>query len=480
MLTYSINVGTVTEANSLSDLNSVLNQLPDNTSQLIAPVDVRNAVLTGWSNIVFKPTTVSASSVEYIGIDSSPAGIALKEKISIGKRNLLGSDIMDDTLLNSDSDVFIFNTKPDLVDQSSTKVSILAGPSSSFYYVAPYVESLYSIGATQNYVDLNLVSPTGNINLISNSQYVTINGLYFPTFTQSLVAAPGDVLRYASDGYLEWYPMGAINIDTIIQSGTVSITGHPVLINGSPIELTNPRPVPVTIGGVTAGTTFSSTPVVTVLNNLLYPYVPPMVYIDLNVPTGISQSVYVEQGSIATLSYDFNITSGTYPVLSIFTNPGGDNPPTPSNLVGSSNISAPLSSTIYTLSAGDGTQSTTATASLTYIYPMYYSLTSSVIDFTQPNVEGTLNKLTFPKGDVSQNLVGDNVHIYFLYPSTYGNLSGIVDAITGWNFISSFTQIYSGISLTSSSYGWTTNYNVYSYTSGYGKTTVNSNWTFKF
>jgi hypothetical protein len=82
--------------------------------------------------------------------------------------------------------------------------------------------------------------------------------------------------------------------------------------------------------------------------------------------------------------------------------------------------------------------------------------------------------------DISQTLVGDNCYIYFLYPSSYGNLTAIVDENTGWNFISSFTKIYNGISLTSSSPSWSTNYNVYSYTSGYGRTTVNGTWTFKF
>ena len=470
MLTYSINVGSIFEANSLADLNSVLNELPDNTSQLISPEDVRDAILTTWSNIIFKPTTVSASTVEYIGIDSSPAGIALKEPIFIGKRNLLGSDIMNDSLLNSGSDVFIFNTKLDTDDQSSTMISILAGPTSSLYNLAPYIESLYSIGSTQGYIDLNLVNQTGNINLISDDQYVTINGLYFPTFTQSAIAAPGDILMYSAGGYLQWYPMGTVNINQIIQSGTVSIVGNPVLINGVPLELTNSNPVPVTIGGITAGTTFSATPLYTVINDLLY----------LNVITGISSSVYVEQGSITTLAYDFDITPGTNPILSILTNPGGDNYPSPINLSGTSNISAPGSSTIYTITATDGTQSATATASLTYIYPMFYSLTSSTIDFTSVGVISSLNKLTFPEESVSVNLVGDDVYIYFLYPSVYGSLTGIVDSITGWNFISSFTQIYSGISLTSPTYGWSASYNIYSYTSGYGLTTVNSTWTFIF
>ena len=75
MATYS--TGTPpTNATKLQDFNSVLNILPDNTSKLIAPKDVRDAVFTTWENIAFKPTTAGGS--EYIGIDQT----TLQEKIS--------------------------------------------------------------------------------------------------------------------------------------------------------------------------------------------------------------------------------------------------------------------------------------------------------------------------------------------------------------------------------------------------------------
>ena len=78
--TYSINPGTPTEANKLIDLNSVLNELPDNVTNLIDPHDLRDAVYTAWENIVIKPTTNSAD-IEYIGVDRSDLYEKIFDKI---------------------------------------------------------------------------------------------------------------------------------------------------------------------------------------------------------------------------------------------------------------------------------------------------------------------------------------------------------------------------------------------------------------
>jgi hypothetical protein len=57
-----------TETNQLGDIIDVLNILPDNTTKLISPKDVRDAVYTLWENTMFKPTSFSGSNVDYIGI----------------------------------------------------------------------------------------------------------------------------------------------------------------------------------------------------------------------------------------------------------------------------------------------------------------------------------------------------------------------------------------------------------------------------
>jgi hypothetical protein len=53
-----------TETNQLGDIIDVLNILPDNTTKLISPKDVRDDVYTLWQNNMFKPTSFSVSSVD--------------------------------------------------------------------------------------------------------------------------------------------------------------------------------------------------------------------------------------------------------------------------------------------------------------------------------------------------------------------------------------------------------------------------------
>ena len=105
-LTYSINDNTAYDATRLETIGDVLNQIPDNTSKLISPKDVRDAIYSSWETSVFKQLTGSAS-IEYIGIDRN----GLNQKMLIGKKRLAGVDILDSNLLNynlNDSDIFFF------------------------------------------------------------------------------------------------------------------------------------------------------------------------------------------------------------------------------------------------------------------------------------------------------------------------------------------------------------------------------------
>lgn len=493
MLTYSINVGTVTESTNLADITEALGQLPDNTTKLISPRDVRDAVFTAWNNSIIKPTTISASTVEYIGLDSSENGINLKEKFFLGKRRLSGSDVMDDTLLNSDTDLYIFNNKEDSGSQD-TKVSILSGTDSSLYPNAPYLESSYVIGATSTYLDLNVVNPTGDINIYSEDKEVSINGLIFPTMATNATVSNGYTLRVIQDSgkqYLVWEDFTTLNLDSLYSSGTVSIIGSPVLINGSPIEFTNLLPVPETIGGIEAGTTFSSVPIVNVLNDLLYPYIEPTVdffitAISLSYPSSIynnsSNDVYIEWNALSSIYYTYDINRYTTAITAILAYPGGsNNQPTLTRLSGTSSMFNPVVSSSFAIQVSDGINDPISTANVSFIYPFFWGVTTSNINFTSVGATSLLNKLVRPKSNITLTLSGDKSHIYFMCPTTYGNLAEIVDDSIGWNFISSFTKIHSAITITNLTPFWSgALYDVYSYTAGSGLTTVDSEWTFKY
>ena len=119
--TFSINIGDITESASM-ELSSFLDGIVNNSEKLIKPKHVRDAFFSTWSNSVFK-VNKTLDGTEYIGIDSSnPENRDVKKKILLGKRKFGNLDLMTNTLMTSDTDIFIYNTKQDNENQSSTKI----------------------------------------------------------------------------------------------------------------------------------------------------------------------------------------------------------------------------------------------------------------------------------------------------------------------------------------------------------------------
>jgi hypothetical protein len=514
MSTYSF-LSPPYDSTNLNDITAVLNQLPDNTAKQITPKDVRDAIYSTWENIIIKPTGITGG-YGYIGLDSTQNGLT-HSKIYFGKRQFLGVDIMSSTLLNrtfNDSDFFFFNTRLNNVSQH-TKISILAGTNSTLYTNAPYIESRnvnYVVGPTSgSYLDLNIINKStsddqygGNINIGTDQPnnwvdggYVTINGMSFPRYidpgsTQSN-ALDGYVLKYNNTGYLTWEPVTGV-IDSITSAGTVSITGSPVLINGVDTNfLTSNIPVPLTIGGVLAGTTFSNVNIVDVVSSILYPYLAPSINFSLNItptsgtyPTSGSTNVIVELGNINTFSYTYFITKRTANITSATSSTIS---PLPSPLPYTTSINGTLTlantladiSTIgsktFTVTISDGTSSVSSSATLTKVLPFFYGATSSVIPASSFNASfaGNLFKNVKTKSDTSVQLVGTSSCIYFAYPVIHGLLSQIIDN-NNFDVTTSFT--YSTISLNSpSGYFWgstVNNYRLYRYTGGGSGATATS------
>ena len=131
--TFSFNPGTITEAvnypvqdylsltSSITPDTDLLFPLLDNEEKLINPIALRNAFLSLWTSVPFKETKVSTfnGTYSYIGVDTlDPIDNDLKRTIFIGKRSFSGTysydnshDIMTSTLLDSDVDIFLYNTK---------------------------------------------------------------------------------------------------------------------------------------------------------------------------------------------------------------------------------------------------------------------------------------------------------------------------------------------------------------------------------
>lgn len=473
--TYSIS-NFPTESTRKTNIYSVLQSIPDNTQELIKPRDVRDAFLSTWANSAFKLTKVENNQIEYIGLDSgNPNNRDIKNKILIGKRSFTGIDIMNNELLNSDTDIFFYNTKSDSESQK-TKIGILAGTNSNIE--SPYFEVI----ATASQYNFNITNPSGDLNLKSMTGSVILNNIPFPNEAPT----DGDILTYKGVyplGQLEWLP-SIFSISTI---GTMSeptyIYGSDVTLNGFSLEFISDDLVPETIGGIQQGSSFSTGsfqgqnwPLSEVIRELLYPYVAPKLEINVsNVETGLpygdiaftsSVSITYSVTTFARKSsedlFDIKVFEDALEILNIGSFSGSPGSSTFSNF----NTITGTESVIYELSVKneiDGfTLSSSATASFEFVKP-FIMLSVPISDDNLDNddvvnggpsasefIEGYLQNQG-PSNEFSKSILPyegtysiipikiqpsfSPSYLYFAYPFEYDEIIGVMSSSSG--FISS-------------------------------------------
>ena len=454
--TYSISQG-VTYAELFPNFQSILNVLPDNTQKLIAPRDVRDSFFTTWENIVYKKTTTSTSDLQYIGIDQ----IDLTQKVYFGKKRLSGIDIMTTDLLSNDVDFYFYNTKTEPQTNYDTKIAFLAG-TGSFYYGddlrTPYIESKVVQGVGGSYLNFEIRNKSflfdgtenvgGDINLLSDTGYVSVNGIVFPKYFENAKSEnDGKYLKFVWDGislgYATW--------------STIEIPDQPDPIDPLNIFFTESTPTPEAVGGIPKDSTFDNVPVTEMFRALLYPYLKP------SVSVGYAVSV-IESGDTTTAaSQQFNYTikrPGTYSLTGRFL--------TPSPLQPSSNplfdpgtvTQAGLSSNVkpvfdvnlapnvtkltvsHNLSITDAKNTTVdSTGSFNIVLPWYYGISTTatntvgginnILGTTTPQINKLTADLKTSASLTSVNLttvgLGGPGCIYFGYPSSYPDLTSIKD-----------------------------------------------------
>jgi hypothetical protein len=466
--TYSIQVGTIIESSRKPDVFNVLQSIPNNTQKLIKPRDVRDAFLSTWANSAFKVTTPSTlSNFQYIGLDSgNPDNRDIKNKILIGKRQFGSLDVLNTTLLNSDTDIFFYNTKSDSEDQNSTKISILAGTNSLLD--SPYIESL----ATASTIELNIKNPkAGNasINILSQNNRVSINGITFPTVanTQANIQS-GKVLKYSGvypNGVLVWDDPVLTITDIGSTSSVTNLYGSPsVYVNGYPLEFVEDSVVPVTVGGVTQGSSFASQsfmgqnwPLSEVIRNILYPEIEPSLSIEvINQLTG---TIYAEVGVTSSFDIDWSVTtfardsnedisdiiikegtqSGSPDVYlgnPFIANPGSTTQSTfigydvykniPSIVTFSLGVSRDNTTSLPTLRSGFPTNYSTNEFDVEFIYPSFsgFSSTTASNSATLKTVTDSITKLIEPYPGTSSSYSissGGSGFFYIIFPNSFGS-----------------------------------------------------------
>jgi hypothetical protein len=472
-VTYSINVGQIIEATRKPDIFSVLQDLPDNTQKLISPRDVRDAFLSVWANSSIKVTSPgNISGQEYIGVDSgNPNGRDIKKKILLGKRSYGNLDVMNLNLLNSDTDIFFYNTKPDNVTQSSTKIGILAGTNSTLFSYAPYIESQ---STTSSSINFNIHNPSlggGPISIYSDSGRVAINGIQFPTIAESLGSASnGKILRYYGtfpNGVLKWDDSFTSLTEIGTPGFTTSIYGTPVLLNGYPLEFYDDNFVPQTIGGITQGSSFPQNsfsasgfvtpgsgqnwPLTEILRKMLYPYIEPQ--LSIIAENTLSNNTYAEAGYSQNFSLTFSFTTyareSSESISDYFISEFGSTnsivyqgtsfsaPPGTSfsaNVLYSTTSQLPIPlDFVLSLSTVQGVSlagypfgySFSATASIQFVNPIFLGYDSSSSITTTPalaSLFASSAKLVVPdpgSGNSVKLAINGSGYLYFAHPSSY-------------------------------------------------------------
>ena len=420
--TFSFNSGTITEAinypvqdylsltSSVTPDTDLLFPLLDNEEKLINPIALRNAILSLWTSVPFKETkAVNLTGTRndgvyyyYIGVDTlNPVDKDLKRTIFIGKRSFSGTysydnshDIMNTSLLSSEVDIFLYNTKSDVVSNTITRMSILSGRKPSLYSTAPFIQSERVSGVTES-VSIDFVAKSGNVtigNIVDVDNPATgsfnLNGIPLPNIDINVSgdgtysnAALDSNIWFWRDGKVVWDELTLPPLDTIGTTGSeLQIFGTPVNVNGYSLELDDDRYMPMTIGGLPMGNSFNNISISEVLRGMLYTYLGPLCTISVD-------QQYYEVGTYPTPTLTYTITKRTKNTLPTgLTNmiPGvyqQITTPGQTTITGtSSGIVSPIpiviTPTTFTITVGDGVTTSTASVSVQGIYPYFYGFSN--------------------------------------------------------------------------------------------------------
>lgn len=470
MMTFSINTGTVTESISSqltsdfgnqSAFNSLLVKIPDNETGFINPPDIRNLLLSTWSSTIFKLTTSTESNIPYVAIDTlNPDNNDLKErKILLGKKEYKSNEIVSDDLINTDYDIFFYNTKQDTQQQLTTRLSLLSGVTN--FQNSPFIQSqtifrTVSAGAfnqfqfsnsflisfdtnTNTYQSFDFNS-NGNFNLSSSN--IIINDFKLPN---SASASNEKIISWNEQDNTMVYSNLTSQLPSTVgtQSEPLDIFGNPTNINGFEIGFSDIRRCPIEIGDIRLGGTFSGFSISEILKRLIYQYLPPSSNIKILPP---HENGYVEFGLIPQISLEFsilkrtfntniatllNMIPGTYPA--IISQDYSSITATASGL-----ITSPLNTNgvNFSVTVGDGTQSTISSTNIRGIYPYYHGFSTQAI--INSSGLSQLNKMIEDKSNKDIVIQPGSGFFYFIYDSLYGDLVEILNQNDNDIIITSF------------------------------------------
>lgn len=229
---------------------------------------------------------------------------------------------------------------------------------------------------------------------------------------------------------------------------------------------TNPGLVPISVGGISAGSSFSGTySMQQMLDLLLYPYLPPL--------AGLGTIANRQYGSVTSVTLSWSVTKKTNPITSIIVDgvpqtPTGNTQTGTKSAIGSYSAAPPISTTnTYTMTSTDGISTTSASTTLTWMNKRYWGyidltpigspdlttypglsgtvgayITDTMIkSMTGANANGQVfgNELSTTKSKTYTGINGSGNHLVFAFPSAFGTP---VFSVNG-NPNSAFTKVKS-------------------------------------
>ncbi len=488
MVTYSIYSGTYsTKTYNLigatsTDPTPILDILKDNEKGEVEPQDLRDTFLTLYSNTSFKETIASNSSIEYIGIDSGNTVYENKGTsascIFLGKRSFSGTssydsshDILSDEMLESDTDIFLYNTKSDTKQNIKTRITILCGKTFS-QDIFPYIQSQYISGASPS-LSLDLISYDSQGFVSSQTMeyeyYVSINNIKFPSIGG---VVENKVLQMnASYSRLELvtfsYNLTSSTFGT--SSDEFNIYGKEVYCNGTyscnSLMFTDHRPCPIFIGDIKTQSTFTSVPIETILKRIIYDYNPPTCNLSILSPYS---SGYVEVGTSPNVYLRYAINKKTDNTLqSVLSYMIPSSYPPIKNfdyqiITGTAKgvLITPIrnAQSTFKISVSDGKSTSECSQTIKGVYPYFYGV-SDLDEMTTAGLNN-LSKIIDDKNDQDVDLIGEG-NLYFIYDYTHGTVSEILNE-SDIDIISSFTFSYKNLSSPTGLWG-STKYMIYKY-----------------
>lgn len=227
-------------------------------------------------------------------------------------------------------------------------------------------------------------------------------------------------------------------LDPTCPPGEINCTVN--ISSGAGGTYTNLTPTISSIGGISAGSTFSSQTMTDMFNRLLYPYLAPTISLSLSPATGVREF----GNTVASVTMNATTTKRSNNITLVEFYRGASLIHTQVAPLSGGGLESYVDATpvstngiTFTSKAGDGTQTTTSSgSSYTFVYPFYSGVGAQGL--TGAQIRSTLTMLIKTPSNTTTVTSPTNQVFYLAYPNTSAGLTSILDT-NGFETLSDYT-----------------------------------------